>query len=192
MAYQIYAIEGLDRLGKSSLIDGILNHAGYYQVLHFSKPQVLDTYQTTKPEPGVPVKSLPLWHYQRASFRNSMILAQSKARLIFDRWHLGEAVYSPLYRGFSGDYVFDFERIHQLDTAYHIKLILLTENFAVSRHFTDDGESFDITKREKEQELFLAAFERSVIPNKQVICVTDKAHGGFRKTCDILAEALKV
>ena len=27
--------------------------------------------------------------------------------LIFNRSHLGESVYSPLYRGYSGDFVFD-------------------------------------------------------------------------------------
>ena len=30
--------------------------------------------------------------------------------LIFNRSHLGETVYSPLYRGYSGDYVFDIEK----------------------------------------------------------------------------------
>jgi thymidylate kinase len=191
MAYQIYAIEGLDRLGKSTLIDGILNKKGYYEVVHFSKPRVLSTYQVTKPEGAVPEKSLPLWHYQRASFRNSMLLATSKARLIFDRWHLGEAVYSPLYRGYSGDYVFDFERVYDLDQAYHIQLILLVEDFEVSRHFVDDGESFDVNGRAREQELFIEAFQRSIIPNKRLICVTDRVKGGFRRKDDILAEALE-
>ena len=30
--------------------------------------------------------------------------------LIFNRSHLGETVYSPLYRGYSGDYIFDIEK----------------------------------------------------------------------------------
>lgn len=189
MAHQVYAIEGIDRLGKSTLIDGILNKHGYYEVIHFTKPRKLDTYQTTKPEVGVPVSSLPAWHYQRASFRNSMLLARSKARLIFDRWHLGEVVYSPLYRGYSGDYVFGMEKSHELDSCYHLRLILLTENFKLASHFVDDGESFDIEKREKEQELFIAAFERSIIPNKKLICVTDPATGNFRPRDWVLHEA---
>ena len=39
-----------------------------------------------------------------------------------------------------------------LDDLPDTRLILLTEDFSVSKHFVDDGESFDITKREKEQE----------------------------------------
>ena len=41
----VYAIEGLDRLGKSSLIEDIINQQGFYQVIHFGKPKVLQVYQ---------------------------------------------------------------------------------------------------------------------------------------------------
>lgn len=186
----VYCVEGLDRLGKSSLIEGIMNALGYYEVIHFSKPKKLSAYANSSALPGVPNSSLQVYHYQQESFRNSMIMARSGARIIFDRWHLGEAVYSPMYRAYDGSYVFDFEKNHNLDSA-DIRLILLTENFSVSRHFVDDGESLGTEDdRKEEQDRFIAAFNRSIIRDKRIISVTDPALGGFKPKDVILNEAL--
>lgn len=186
-----YLIEGLDRLGKDTLINGILNTRGYHQVLHFSKPQYLTCYE---PCPtgmsAAEMKSEALFKYQERSFRTmfSMLRDATYAHIICNRAHLGECVYAPLYRGYAGEYVFDIERSLMKDV-HSTRLILLTEDFKISQHFVDDGESFDITKREKEQEMFLAAFEKSCISDKRVICVTDST-GGFRPKEQILAEVL--
>lgn len=177
----VIIIEGLDFLGKSALVNSIRNHSGYYEVIHFCKPQVLDAYQHAD-KPAVQL-------YQEESFRNSMLLAKAGARIIFDRWHLGECVYAPMYRGYPGDYVFDFERRHHLDNG-NIRLILLTEDFSRSKHFVDDGLSLGgQADRAKEQTLFVDAFNRSIIRDKRIICVTDE-DGSFRPKEDILAEAL--
>lgn len=173
---KIFAVEGLDILGKSTLIQGIKDTLGFHQVIHFSKPEKLAAYNGD------------LQKYQEASFRNSMELIRSNGHLIFDRWHLGEVVYSPLYRGYDGSYVYQLEKDYQLDWL-QIRLILLTENFATSKHFVDDGESFDITKREQEQNMFLEAFGRSIIYDKRNINVTAD-NGSYRNKADILAEAL--
>lgn len=187
----VFGIEGLDRLGKSTLIDGIRQKLGYFEVIHFSKPQKLAAYAQTAAVAGVPPQSLQAYHYQQESFRNSMLLAKSGARVIFDRWHLGEAVYSPMYRLYDGSYVFDFEKHHDLDYVSGLRLILLTEDFDVSRHFVDDGESLGaIENREEEQERFIEAFNRSIILDKRIICVTDPGIGGFKPKDWILAEAL--
>ena len=190
MAKTVFAVEGLDFLGKSTLIEGLLDQLGYYQVIHFSKPKKLSAYAGTSPVVGVPATSLQVYHYQQESFRNSMLMARSGARIIFDRWHLGEAVYSPMYRLYSGDYVFDYERNHHLDTA-DIRLILLTEDFGVSRHFQDDGLSLGTADdREEEQNRFIGAFNRSIIRDKRIVCVTDPVTGGFKSKAQVLAEVL--
>jgi hypothetical protein len=41
----ILIIEGLDRLGKSTLIKNIQHRFGFYQVIHFGKPEILDKYR---------------------------------------------------------------------------------------------------------------------------------------------------
>lgn len=193
MSKFVYAVEGLDRLGKSTLIEGIKQKLGFFNVIHFSKPERLDVYKgsTIPPEVARHAEAEPqLYNYQATSFRNSMKLATSGARIIFDRWHLGEAVYAPLYRKYEGDYVFDIEKRYKIDETNMVRLILLTEDFDISRHFITDGDSFDDTKRQQEQELFVKAFNKSIIRDKRIICVTDPHTGLFRSPELILKEAL--
>jgi thymidylate kinase len=190
-AKTVYGIEGLDRLGKSTLIDGIRQALGYYEVIHFSKPQKLAAYAYAQSVQGVPPGGQQVWHYQHEGFLNSMLLANSGARIIFDRWHLGEAVYSPMYRFYNGDYVFDLEKNACVDLNPNIRLILLTEDFQIARHFVDDGESLGaVEQREEEQDRFLVAFHKSNIVDKRIVCVTDPGLGGFKPKDWILAEAL--
>lgn len=189
----VYAIEGLDRLGKSSLIEDIIDQQGFYQVIHFGKPKVLQVYQDGG-DPGS-IKSERtaeecLRYYQYYTFLNSMKIANSGARVIFDRWHLGEAVYAPLYRGYDGDYVFDLEARYQVADQNMVRLILLVEDFTISKHFVSDGGSFDDSKREAEQQMFIDAFNKSTITDKRMICVTDPATGEFRSRLDVMKEAL--
>lgn len=185
----VYVIEGLDHLGKSTLIEGIKQKLGYFQTIHFSKPELLSVYRGAVHSENLSDKASMQLAYQQESFRNSMIMVNSGARLIYDRWHLGENVYAPMYRGYSGSYVFKYEKMHRLDLNSNIRLILLTENFEKSKHFKDDGESFDITKRREEQEMFIKAFDYSIISDKKIICVTADS-GDFRPKDEILNDAL--
>jgi hypothetical protein len=179
----VYAIEGLDFLGKSTLVDNILDSLGFHHVIHFSKPEAGWAYLNFHD---------PNFAYQHDCFSNSMKLANSGARLIFDRWHLGEMVYAPMYRNYSGDYVLELEQKFGLNSNDDVKLILLVEDFSKSLHFKDDGLSLgSIENRVKEQELFIDAFNRSSIPNKMMVCVTD-VDGHFRNPQDILKEVIGV
>lgn len=203
-----FIIEGLDRLGKSTLIKGIQNELGYHMQFHRQKPELLDIYLEDEYHSYNSItvnedrKRSALHTYQIKCFVQDMNLivhadsigvgsGQNKFGIIFDRSWIGEAVYASLYRGYNGDYVFDLEQHFNIAKSNAI-LILLTEDFAKSNHFDDDGESFDITKREQEQEAFIKAFNRSRIPNKKMICVTDPETGGFRNAHDILQEVLKL
>jgi thymidylate kinase len=177
-----FLIEGLDFLGKSSLTSGIKNRLGFHQVIHYGKPEILD-YYTLK---GYG----PKFEYQKDSFNNLFNLLHSDANIIFDRAHLGEAVYAQLYRGYSGEYVWDLEDSYAADYIEDVRLILLTENFAVAKHFKDDGENFDVSKREAEQQLFIEAYNKSIIKDKIMICVTDHLTGQFLPKEEILSQAL--
>jgi thymidylate kinase len=196
MAHNVYIIEGLDRLGKSTLISNLRNKLGNYTVVHYGKPEKLAAYRNATGGTGSPlslqekVRNADLLAYQQESFRSAMLMARSGACLIYDRAWLGEAVYAPLYRGYSGDYVFDYELRHHMDVQSMVKLVLLTEDFDRSRHFVDDGESFDVSKRREEQELFRRAFSMSHLPTKIEVCVT-AANGKFRDQYDILDEVLR-
>lgn len=112
---------------------------------------------------------------------------------IFNRSHLGEAVYSPLYRNYDGDYVFKIEKKFRdsyfkkwndpeapsmsygekiFDQIYLI-VFVGDKNVIFSR---DDKLSFykDAEGVQKEREYFERAFEKSIIPHKILIDVTGK------------------
>jgi thymidylate kinase len=196
MSINKFMIEGLDRLGKDTLIGGIQHRRGYHQVLHFSKPVQLECY--TPAEAGDPIESKreALFRYQEASFRTmfSLMRDATYSHIICNRAHLGENVYAPMYRGYDGSYVFGLERSFRMDQVQNLRLILLTEDFDIAEELcsgiVDDGESFDFTKRRQEQELFLAAFDNSIIRDKRIICVTDRGLGGFKPKHWILDEVL--
>jgi thymidylate kinase len=182
-----FLIEGIDRVGKDTLIREIQERLGYHLVLHYTKPIPLAFYQSVT---GPPASR----QYQEASFRTMFhLLRQSpEAPIICNRSHVGEYVYAPLYRNYSGAYVFDVEQLCEVSSIPRIRLLLLTEDFEHGRHFRDDGLSLGSeSQRHKEQDLFLEAFARSTILDKRVVCVTDTATGNFRAAADILDEALR-
>ena len=182
-----YIIDGLDRLGKSTVIQGIQDKLGFFQVIHYEKPKLLKCFDELSKKIGVP----PLKMYQEESFSEMFAILNSSASVILDRAHIGECVYAPLYRNYSGDYIFALEKMFSMERNTQVRMILLTEDFASSKHFDDDGKSLGTAdKREEEQKLFIEAFEKSIIPNKKIICVTDKVTGKFRSKEDILNEVL--
>jgi thymidylate kinase len=107
-------------------------------------------------------------------FRTIKEYCNMEISAIFNRSHLGEAVYSPLYRFYDGNYVFDIEQ-HYKDICDSIYLIVFVgdKNVIFSR---DDKLSFykDANGVQNERELFERAFEKSIISHKCIIDVTGK------------------
>lgn len=177
-------IEGVDRLGKSTLIQNIRHKLGFFNVIHYAKPQKLDFYQGQN----------SLLEYQRASFESMFKMLSSDQPFIMDRGHLGECVYANRYRGYKGDYVMDMDRKAVNDwhhgqnpDEYPAKLILLTtSDFSFIQ---DDGLSFDFTKKEEEQADFVKAFEKSALPKVKIDVSNGK--GGYKHPLEILVEVLK-
>lgn len=180
-----YIIEGVDRLGKSRLVENIQKQDGPYMVQHFSKPLIsrkiknnlLELHENSLFDDEIKQERyLEAWQIE--SFKQGFTqLANSLVPLIFDRFHLGEVVYSPLYRGYSGDYVFNLEDIISLEKDQVRMILLITSDFSF---ITNDGESFDFSAKEKEQQMFIDAFHRSSITNKLIIDINDG--GKFRNS----------
>jgi hypothetical protein len=181
-----FLIDGIDRLGKSTLSQSILNELGYHLMIHYDKPKVLPYYtQALSPNQA-------RYQYQYECNVNMFRLLKSDVPVIFDRTHLGELVYAPIYRGYSGEYVYDMEVDLMDEKPFtgkdNIRLILLTtSNFDI---VTDDGQSFDFTKKELEQQMFVDAFNKSNLADKVLIDVHN-GHGGFKSQQEILFEALR-
>ena len=181
-------IEGIDRVGKDTLIKGIQDRLGFFQVVHYQKPLLLEKYVQEKDQ-----KSEALKLYQFNSFKTMFNLMRGNTKILCNRAHLGETVYAKRYRGYDGNYVFDIERLFSYSDGplEHVLLVMLhTSDFSF---IGDDGLSLDVTKREEEQADFLTAFDRSIITNKLKIDVCN-GNGGFvssESIIDLVCSRLK-
>ena len=163
-------VEGLDSTGKSSLI---LNLQNYFYDGEVSEPtpvQIL--YYTNFKAATCNQKKISYAHYE-AGFKTLRYNASDNRHLIFDRFHLGEFVYSPLYRNYNGDYVFELEKKY-MDFLSGTLLIVLIDD-AENLIERDDGLSFSIDINQKKEEIkqFKKGYELSNL-NKMLINVKDK------------------
>ena len=104
--------------------------------------------------------------------------------VVYDRGHLGEIVYSPIYRNLPGWWVFDMESY--IAWRPELTLILLTtDNFEM---IPRDGLNIKENNEEYEQKKFVEAFKKSKIKDKRIVKVN---HGTkFRDLEDIIKDIL--
>lgn len=161
--------EGPDCVGKSTLIQNLKNYYNNYtfHMLHYSG---------VKQDSADKVINYSEKMYTEMFDMMVNNLKYDKSGIICDRSHLGELVYSPLYRGYTGEYVLDIERKY-----HHIKdvwnnLILFTITDDAERIIKRDKErgdglsfSLDLETKQKEIDAFLNAHEKSTIKHKCLI-----------------------
>jgi len=191
---KLIILEGGDRLGKSTLIEGLCKHFNYdnISIRHFGKPpKKLDSNQVL------------LFQFicfsKEAEFIDAFKFIGADNYydniIIWNRSHLGEYVYSQMFRGVDGE-----EIKNQLTHWEHFKLLLNNEDidmhlitltadpeFFLSK---EDGESFskNLEEKTKELQLFKEAHEFSLIKNKLLIKVDN--NGEFKSKEEILNEVL--
>lgn len=185
-----FLIDGIDRLGKSTLVKNLQEELGYHLVVHYDKPKDLRNHRLYNVDGKLAElsKEASLKIYQEQTNKYMFELMKSPVPIIFDRTHLGEMVYAPLYRNYQGDYVFDEELsfIFQRPKNKDVLLILLTtSNFEILK---DDGQSFNWDKKALEQELFKSAFNKSSLPKLRID--VHNGHGQYKDPYDILQEVL--
>ena len=151
----IILIEGVDCLGKDTQISFIekefekRNKAVH--IIHYSNIK-LDTNEAIKVASQIRYREM---------FRLMSVVPLNNV-LILNRSHIGEAVYSPMYRNYNGDFVFDFEKDYVNHNNPVTKLIVFTDTAeaVIARDKArGDGLSFSLELDKKKQEL--AAFERA-------------------------------
>lgn len=198
---KLIILEGGDRLGKSTLIEGLCKHFNYdnVSIRHFGKPpknlnakEVLD--------------------FQFEAFRNEMGLFKHMyvhslfdkynyypETMIWNRSHLGEYVYSQMFRG--GDPKVLKEKLIKYEEGFishEVYLITLTADpyFFLLK---EDGNSFskNLEDKSRELELFKEAHDFSIIANKKIIKVDQEFNDGeikgiklFRPKQEILNEVI--
>jgi len=161
--------EGIDNVGKSTQIKLL-------QKQLIDKPTHVIHYSAI---PGISPEQSKI--YSENLYRDMFDLmhdASHRGRnLIFDRSHLGEYVYAPIYRDYSGSYVFEIEQEYMYNPFFkHLILFVLIDEpqNAIAR---EDGNSFstDVSVKQLEIDKFKKAFELSYISNKFLININGKS-----------------
>lgn len=155
-------IEGMDRCGKDTQI-GLIQKKfknETFHVFHYAK---------------VPFETKDDHLSYNTRLYKDMFLMMfdslgTERNFIFNRSHLGESVYSPKYRDYNGDYVFDIESsfVNSLKDQLMMIVLVNTPDILAKR---DDGNSLsnkfeDITY---EREAFIRGYEKTSIYNKLLI-----------------------
>jgi thymidylate kinase len=158
-------IEGTDNVGKDTQQDLIIKNMSdhVFHKLHYS---------------SLPFKDDKDKHANYSKkmyddmFKLMMNCKDSDINIIFNRSHLGETIYSPLYRGYSGDYVFDIEKKYTKALREELYLItLVNDPHTILKR--DDGKSFYGNEEEVKAEVdgFKRAHRKSTIKNKLLVNV---------------------
>ena len=164
-------IEGTDNVGKDTQQDLIIKNMSDYvfHKLHYSSLP----FKEDKEKHATYSKELYETMFQlmmKSKLGNKK--GDLNINLIFNRSHLGETVYSPLYRGYSGDYVFDIEKKFTKALREDLYLITLTNDpHTILKR--DDGKSFYGNEEEVKAEVdgFSRAHRKSTIKNKLLVNV---------------------
>jgi thymidylate kinase len=184
-------IEGTDRTGKNSICKSLFEHisdgGGNLIYRHWGFPQGSTNQERIE--------------YQKFSFKKEFDLhksilnddyykGKSNSALIWNRAHLGEAVYGKLYRDYDPSWIYNLEALYGFDQNPEIYLILLEADADFICH-NDDGKSFtnEVNKKQTEIDLFNQAFEKSIIPNKIKIKVNEGHQ--YRDSREIIRRVLE-
>lgn len=169
----IIIVEGLDNVGKGTQIAKIQQTMwpdSKFHIMHYSGIKSNKSPEQQKKENNA---------YYNDMFRILKSLHfKENINLILDRSHLGELVYAPMYRKYSGDHVLELEEKYSTDITFwdEIYLIVMYDNDVNNLIKRDDGLSFTTNKKKKEKEKnsFIEAFNKSKIKHKLLIDINDK------------------
>ena len=164
-------IEGTDNVGKDTqqdlIIKNMSNHV--FHKLHYSSLPFKDD----KDKHAAYSKDLYETMFQlMIKSKSAETEDDLDINIIFNRSHLGESIYSPLYRGYSGDYVFDIEKKYTKALREELYLItLVNDPHTILKR--DDGKSFYGNEEEVKAKVdgFTRAHRKSTIKNKLLVNV---------------------
>lgn len=167
----IIFVEGPDRAGKDTCIRMLKDEV-------FVDPKTIEIHSSATPRGN---QFGDLWsemHYTHV-LKHAVNMHMDGFTVIFNRSHLGEDVYGPLYRDTSGSFIYGLERrILPLDSCY---LILLTDS-PENLLRRSDGLSLESDKLDNIKQTvdrFDYVFEKSSIANGHKLKYNSARDGGF-------------
>jgi thymidylate kinase len=180
---KLIIICGSDRLGKTSLIKGLCEYYDYKNIIirHCDKPpKNLSAKDTLNFQFKCFKQEFKLITYvnsldDKFCYHNNII--------IYDRFHLGEYVYSQMFRG--GDAKELKKRLIKFEEGFishEVYLITLTADPEFFNSRESDGHELSKTldQKSKELELFKEAHNFSIVPNKLLLKV-DKEVSAYKQ-----------
>jgi len=168
-------IEGGDNLGKDTLINGIREHFKPHNWIerHFGKPSKgMSPKETLDFQFDVFYKEMLFRDYLRDDIDGDDWGYYDNI-LLWNRSHLGEYVYSQMFRGITKREIKEkIKLFEQRNISSQMYLITLTASprFFLSK---EDGDSFsqNLEQKTRELELFKEAHNLSIIPHKKLVKV---------------------
>lgn len=155
-----FVVMGIDRIGKNTFIENVLKTFDPdLKEIHLSKP---------------PADVDPLM-YTKAEYAEYFMELKKNNHLVYNRGHIDEFVYGPLYRDQNTYWLKIYEQELWDVVLNTVFILLISENFNVMQ---DDGNSLDYSRRHEEQDLFLKHFQESPMKNKIIIRTIDR--NGYR------------
>lgn len=168
----IIIVEGQDRTGKDTIVKSIIRK-------YFDKTIIPIHCIGPGSESKNPLEESKKF-YKDLLFHIS--LSNPNVNFILNRSHIGEMVYSPLYRGYNGDYVLELEKkfitsskICGCGKSKKTLLIVLVDSSNQNME-RDDNDSLANNKKQSNEELslFKEAFNKSSISQKVFIDIKNK------------------
>jgi thymidylate kinase len=162
MGQKYIIIEGMDRCGKDTQIALIQKKFKNetFHVFHYAKVPFASSEEHIS--------------YNNRLYRDMFVMMFENLgfhrNFIFNRSHLGESVYSPRYRGYDGDYVFDIEKDYVDPMKDQLVMIVLVNTPEILSKREDGNSLADKTEDVVyEREAFIRGYEKSKISNKKLI-----------------------
>lgn len=146
-----YVVMGIDRIGKDTFIE---NNFPTHKKIHLTKPP----------------KDVDPLEFSKMEYCDYFVNLMKNDNLVYNRGHIDEFVYAPIYRKYSTQWLTIMEEEFAQAVANTVFILLYTDNFDM---MVDDGLSHDFNRKEEEQALFHKYFDESKMINKIKIKVND-------------------
>ena len=183
---KVIIIEGLDNVGKDTLISKICERYPITTIVHCSKPSSDDPDEAAKEQNEL------FMSYANMIRDNDLKYSDC---IIFNRYHMGEYIYGCIYRGRSSEEVLNM--IDEVDDVllasnkdiYYIQMKSSNLDLIIKN---DDNKSISKNNRERvetERERFEEVFNHSRL-NKLLLDVADK-DGNFRTREEIFDDVIR-
>lgn len=175
---KLIVVEGTDNVGKSTFIRNLEKHIGRFTKFHFTSPKNYNY----RLNPTIAQEKQFIEIFDKT--------VKTSGTVVWDRSHIGEHVYAPLYRDRNDtSWVMKLEYNYKELFRNSIGVLLVSNPNHLSSN--DDGLSYSNLpqSKQREQEYFINALKKTNIPFI-IIDVFDIETNNFRNIDDIVKEFL--